>query len=463
MRHAIVTLLCAALIVALALAIGLLHGHVSLQLGSVSVDTSTPIALVVLAVLFVVLYVVVRLLGVLVRLPRDWRAWRQRRHRAQGDDAVTKALVALAAGDAPAARHEAARSRRRLGDTAQTLLLTAEAARLAEREPEAEAAFRILAARRDAAFLGLRGQFRLAMARQDFPAAAKLAAAAEVARPGGSWLRAERARLAARTGDWSGALALADSNAPKAALATAAANASQDPGAALKLAQVAWKADPGLVPAALAYATRLRAAGKERQAQAVIRQSWARAPHPDLAAFSLGQVGGQAPPGAVTQGGAEVPAGAVAQTGAVAQAGSVAQTGAVAQAGAVARSGAVAQVGAVAQPGEPLKQYQAAQRLTEGNPDHIESRLLLARAALTAGLTGEARRQAEAARAAGLDQRRLWLLLAEIEGDGDASRDALQHALVAEPDPTWRCTSCHTTQATWQPVCPVCGTVGGLR
>jgi HemY protein len=415
MRRVIVTLLCAALIVALALAIGLLHGHLSFQLGSISVETSTPIALVALAVLFVVLYVVVRLLGVLLRLPRDWRAWRQRRHRAQGDEAVTKALVALAAGDGPAARQQAARARRLLGDTAQTLLLTAEAARLAEREPEAEAAFRGLAARRDAAFLGLRGQFRLAMARQDFPAAAKLAAEAEAAHPGGSWLRAERARLAVRTGDWSGALALADSNAPKAALAAAAANASQDPGTALKLALVAWKADPGLAPAALAYATRLRAAGKERQAQAVIRQSWALAPHPDLAAFALAQ------------------------------------------------PGSLAQAGAHAQSGEPLKQYQAAQHLTEGNPDHVESRLLLARAALTAGLTGEARRQAEAARAAGLDQRRLWLLLAEIEGDGDASRDALQHALVAEPDPTWRCTSCHATQATWQPVCPVCGTVGGLR
>jgi len=85
-----------------------------------------------------------------------------------------------------------------------------------------------------------------------------------------------------RTGDWAGALALADANAPKAALATAAANATQDPGAALRLAQLAWKADPGLAPAALAYATRLRAAGKERRALAVIRQSWARAPHPDL-------------------------------------------------------------------------------------------------------------------------------------------------------------------------------------
>ena len=437
MRRAIVILLYSALIVALALAIGLLHGHLSFQVGNVSVETSTPIALVALAVLFVVLYVVLRLLAGLVRLPRYWRGRRHRRQRVRGDGAVTRALVALAAGDAPAARDEAARARRLLGDTAQTLLLTAEAARLAERQPEAEAAFRLLAARRDSAFLGLRGQFRLAIARQDFPAAATLAAAAEAARPGGAWLRAERARLAVRTGDWSGALALADSNAPKAALATAAANASQDPGIALKLARIARKADPGLAPAALAHAARLRAAGKERRAQSVIRQSWTVAPHPDLAAFAL------AAPDAAGNSGTLVESGTPS--------------------GALAQRLAVAQPGAVARPGEALKQYRAAQRLTKGNPDHVESHLLLARCALTAGLTGEARRQAEAARAAGLDQRRLWLLLAEIEGDSDAGRDALQHALVAEPDPTWRCTTCHATQTVWQPVCPVCGTVGGLR
>ena len=162
-----------------------------------------------------------------------------------------------------------------------------------------------------------------------------------------------------RSGDWAGALALADGGAPRAALATAAANATQDPGAALKLAEVAWKADPRLAPAALAYAWRPSAAGKERRGAGGDPAKLARALHPDLAAFALVEAG------------------------------------------------------------EPLKRIQAAQRLTEANPDHVESRLLLARAALTAGLTGEARRQAEGARAAGLDQRRVWLLLAEIEGDGD--------------------------------------------
>ncbi len=157
MRRAIVILLYSALIVALALAIGLLHGHLSFQVGNVSVETSTPIALVALAVLFVVLYVVLRLLAGLVRLPRYWRGRRHRRQRVRGDGAVTRALVALAAGDAPAARDEAARARRLLGDTAQTLLLTAEAARLAERQPEAEAAFRLLAARRDLRSLACAG------------------------------------------------------------------------------------------------------------------------------------------------------------------------------------------------------------------------------------------------------------------------------------------------------------------
>ncbi len=86
-------------------------------------------------------------------------------------------------------------------------------------------------------------------------------------------------------------------------------------------------------------------------------------------------------------------------------------------------------------------------------------------------MTGEARRHAEAARAGGLNQRRLWLQLAEIEeaegGDTEAGRtaqrDALRRAAAAEPDPVWSCAVCHTPQAAWHPACPVCGAPGALR
>jgi HemY protein len=320
-------------------------------------------------------------------------------------------LLALAAGETGDARREASRARRMLGDTPQTLLLAAEAGRIAGRDDEASASFRALAARDDAAFLGLRGLLRQAVERGDWTEAAALARQAEAAQPGAAWLRRERARLAVRAGNWSDALALADADTPKAALATAAAEVEADPARALRLAKQAWQDDPSLAPAALAYATRLRADGRDSRAQAAIRHSWSIAPHPDLATFAM----------------------APADDG--------------------------------------LSSMQAAQRLTEANPEHVESRLLLSRTALAAGLTGEARRHAEAARLAGVNQRRLWLLLAEIEeaegGDTEAGRlaqrDALRHAATADPDPQWRCNACHTAHASWHPTCPDCFTVGSLR
>jgi HemY protein len=317
----------------------------------------------------------------------------------------------LAAGDKADARREAGRARRWLGDTPQTLLLAAEAGRLAGRDDEAEDAFRRLADRPDAAFLGYRGLMRQALTRQDWTEAAALARQAEVVHPGAEWLRLQRARLAIRAGHWSEALDLADNETSRAALAAAAADAEQDAVRGTKLARLAWKADASLAPAALSYATRLRADGREARAQAVIRHSWALAPHPDPAAFALAPIS------------------------------------------------------------DRLARAQAAQRLAEANPEHAESRLLLARTALDAGLTGEARHQAMLARASGLNQRRLWLLLAEIEeaehGDTEAGRsaqrDALRQAAMADADPEWRCAECHTPHVSWYPACSACGAAGGLR
>jgi HemY protein len=317
---------------------------------------------------------------------------------------MTHTLLALAAGDTGDARREASRARRLLGDTPATLLLAAEAGRIAGRSDEAEAAFRTLADRSDAAFLGLRGLLRQAIERGDWTAAMTLARQAEAVQPGAAWLRRERARLAVRAGEWSDALALADADAPKAALATAAAQAMPDGVQGLRLARRAWQEDPSLAPAALEYAKRLRAAGRDARAQSVIRHSWSIAPHPELAEFALAPVT------------------------------------------------------------DPLARTQAAQRLTEANPTHAESRLVLARTALEAGLTGEARRHAEAAVAAGINQRRLWLLLAEIaEAEGGDQREALRRAATADPDPIWRCEACHTAHAAWHAACPDCFTVGSLR
>src|SRR6185437_10233192 len=144
----------------------------------------------------------------------------------------------------------------------------------------------------------------------------------------------ERAQLAIRAGHWAEAMELAEPDAPKAALAAATADAEPDPSRALRLARQAWKQDPTFAPAALAYAKRLRAEGRESRAQAVLAKTWQLAPHPDVAAFALAPVT------------------------------------------------------------DALARAQAAKRLTAQNPEHVESRILLARSALAAGLTGEARHPA---------------------------------------------------------------------
>ncbi len=411
MLRVLLALLVAAVVLAIAWFLAGLPGTITATIGQTTFEAAASVVALLLLLGFLVLYAIIRAIGGLWRLPRRLRARRVLSRRRAGDGASARALVALAAGETAEARREAARARRYLGDTAQTLLLGAEAGQRAGRQDEAEQAFRALTVRPDTAFLGYRGLLSQAMDRQDWTAAAALARQAEEAHPGALWLRTERARLAIRTGHWSDALALADAGTPKAALAAAAAAAEPDAGRATQLAKQAWQDDPSLTPAVLAYARRLRAAGREKRAQAVVRQAWALAPNPALASFVLEGMT------------------------------------------------------------DKLAGMQAAQRLVEGNPEHPESRFLLACSALAAGLTGEARRQADAAHAAGLNQQRLWLLLAEIEeeegGETEAGRraqrDALRRAATADPDPGWVCTVCHTPQPEWHPACPACGAAGAVR
>ena len=407
MRAAIRFLIIAAIVVAVAWAVSLLPGSVSAQFGDLTYEASTPVTVLLAAILFVLLYILFRLLGALFRSPRQLGARRARRTRARGDRAVTRALVALAAGDAVAARREAERVRASLGEQPVALLLAASAGRLAGREAEAETAFQALAARPDAAFLGLRGLLRQAIARGDLDGAADLARRAEAAQPGAAWLRTERLELALRTGAWQDALRLAppERSAQRAALGAAAADATSDANEARRLAKAAWDADPKFAPAALAYARRMREMGRERVVQEVLRRAWAAAPQPDLAEFAL-------------------------------------------------------------QPHrDPLVRVKAGKSFVQDAPNSADSHLLLARLALDAGLFGEARRYLDAAAATGLRERRLYVLkadLAEAEDDPTAARDALREAATAAPDPEWRCTVCGTAQPAWEPVCPACGSAGSL-
>lgn len=393
----------AVIVVAAALGLAALPGRVSAEIGTFTIDLPTSLAVLTIVLLAVLLHLLIGL----IRIPGRLAGLSLHRRRRQGDEAVTASLVALAAAEPGIARRQAARARKFLGDTPQTLLLAAEAGRLAGREEEATLALRALAARPQGAFLGFRGLLRQAIAREDWPEATELARKAEAANPGVSWLADERARVAIRGADWPEAMRLAKTSAARAALAVAASRTESDADRALTLARNAFEADPGLAPAAIAFAGQMRRIGREGRAQTVLAESWAIRPHPDVASFALA--------GAAT----------------------------------------------------PLDGVNHARTLAAANPTDPESFLLLARASLDAGLSGEARRHALLARDAGVNSRRVLPLLAAIEEKEDpnseAARDYLREAATADPDPVWRCMECHADSVEWHPACPSCHTPGSLR
>jgi HemY protein len=410
MWRVVLFLLAAAVTLYVAWELFWLPGTFSVSVGKYTLETSTALAIVAFVVLVLVVYALLRLLRWIFTTHVRVGAWGSRRRRVLGDAAVTRTLVAIAAGEPGVAVRESARARKMLGDTPQTLLLAAEAFRLAEREADATALYNILAARTDGALLGLRGLFRQAMNKENWAEAAQIARRAEEVHPAGAWLRDERAQLAVRTGNWAEAFRLSAPGQSRAALAVAAAQAETDARAGLRLAKQAWTEAPGFVPAALAYAQRLRAVGRDVKAFTVIRDTWRTNPQPELAEFWLTPIE------------------------------------------------------------DPSTRLREAGRLVAGNPDHPEAYLVLARACMQADLLEEARKQLDLAQQGGLNQKRVWLLLADLEaaerGETEsgrtALRDALRHAATAEADSGWHCEVCGTEQTAWLPACPVCHTAGRI-
>lgn len=410
MRRALFYLALLALGVAGVMAIARLRGAVELRLGEVDVDLSLSAFLLLLAALFGLLHLALAGLAALRRWPAEARARREAERRALGEAALTRTLVALAAGTAELARLEVARARRHLGDTPQTLMLAAEAERLAGREEAAAECFHALAARPEARFLGLRGLLRQAIQRGDWPTAQRLAREAEAAQPGAAWLRQERETLALRMRDWREALALSPPGAAQAPLALAAAAEEPDPARAAELERLAFQTDPAFTPAALAHAARLREGGSPRRARQVLEEAWKARPHPDLAAAYLE---GEA---------------------------------------------------------DALARVRAAEQLVHGAPKHPESRLLIGRLAIEAALTGRARQELEMLAASGEADRRVHLALAdleEFEGRGTPESRAAQArwlrlAATAAPEPRWHCTACGAEPKGWSPACPHCDATGTI-
>ncbi len=394
-------------------------GRVTIVWLGYRVDTSAAVLAALGLVIAVAAALAYRFWRFLRRAPREFVVARQMRRRARGYQALTQGMVAVAAGDPDEAQRSARRADALLSDPPLTLLLSAQAAQLNGDEQAAKRFFTQMLDRPDTAFLGVRGLLRQALDRSDTFEALRLALRARELRPDTAWVQSTLLDLQAQSGQWEQAeetlgrvqrMRLIDK--PTAARRRAAilvervalAEAGGNPEEALSLAQQAHKAAPGFEPAAAAAIRRLAAADRKRKAVRVAIEAWARAPHPDIAEAYL-----------------------------------------------------------TVHPGvDALERMRHLERLAAANPEHVESRLLLAEAAQQARLWGEARRHLAKLVESDTDApARACRLMAEIEkaenGDVAAAERWRARADLATPDAVWICEKCSAQALRWSACCGHCG------
>lgn len=417
MKKALLFIAKVALLVAVAVWIARHPGTVSIEWRGLVLDTSVGVlamALLLAALTGAVLYSIWRFV---TAGPGAFGRRRSGARRERGYLALTQGLVAVAAGDREAARRFAAKAETLLNDPPLTLLLSAQAAQLDGDEGAARGYFEAMLRRPETEFLGLRGLLTQALKEGDHAAAAKLARRAQALQPKAQWPAMALLELETREGRWiaaeealekavrAKAVAAADVPRHRAALLAERARIAAGQGRAeeaIGLAQRAHDLAPGLVPAAALLATLKAQAGNAKAARRAVENAWRLGPHPDLAE-AWGEAGG--------------PADALAR----------------------------------------VKRYEALVALT---PSALEGHLALARAAIAAGLWGEARNHLRIAQDAAPTARvfRLWAELVRAErGDGPEARDWLAKAAGAPPDPEWVCGACGSDHDSWSATCIRCG------
>lgn len=269
-------------------------GDVVLEWQNYQITTSVAV-LVAAALLFAGLVALLyRLWWTVLRMPGRLRRARRARRQRRGFEALSRGMVAVAAGDAEAARRQAQRADRYLDDPPLTMLLSAQAAQMQGDEKAAEKYFTALSERRPTEFLGVRGLLNQAIKRQDWDEALVLARRAYRINPKSEWVVKVLYDLQKRTNRWADAAVTVDEAARLNALPSGDPQQEkaeiyyqrsvQESGfEALKWARKAARERPSYVPAILRWAQLLIDENRHRKAVTVIEDAWQRTPDPELA------------------------------------------------------------------------------------------------------------------------------------------------------------------------------------
>ena len=381
-------------------------------------------ALIAALLLVVAIWLVMKLVGLVVAVLRflsgDETAisrYFDRNRERKGYQALAEGMIALASGEARVALSRARRAEKYLAAPALTSLLTAQAAELAGDGKAASEAYKALLGDDKTRFVGVRGLMLQKIAEGDSDTALKLAEKAFALKPRHAETQDILLRLQAGHADWKGARAtlgakLKAGTLPRdvfrrrnAVLALQEARAVIDEASSIEAREAAIEANrlsPDLIPAAALAARGYIAKGEAKYATRVLKKAWAAQPHPDLAA-------------------------------------------------------AFAEIVPDETASARLKRFKL---LTSIQPDHPETRMLLAELDLAAEDFPAARRALGDLATTHPTVRGLTIMAAIERGEGadDAVvRGWLARALTAPRGPQWCCDKCQAIHAQWGPVCDNCG------
>jgi HemY protein len=365
-------------------------GSVLIEWRQYRITTSVAFSLAAVVVSLLLFGLMSRLLLALRNMPRAMGHRKEQRQNRDGYAALRQALFAISSGDGRSASQQAKKAGTLLGDSAVSTLLAAQAAQVRGDTESASRHFSSLRSHPAAELSAIKGLLTEAEKRKDLDAALALAEKAYALSPNSDWVVNTLYDLRKRTGAWSDAAAVPvksdalrlvspdHATRERAELLhrqSLAASGSD----ALDWAKKAYTADPSFTPGVVCYAHLLIGAGKPRRAAEIIEESWKRYPAPEVADAYADAVNC----------------------------------------------------------GSALEKVQVMQRLAAYNPDHIESHLAIAVAALDANLWGEARKHL--APVVSVDPSpRVCRLMAAVEesenGDLTSARQWLTRAAGGESD-----------------------------
>lgn len=337
-----------------------------------------------------------------------------RRRQKRGLEALSGGMIAIGAGDQAAATRYALLARKSLPHEPLTHLLRAQAAQLSGDRATTRRIYEAMLASPETEQLGLRGLFLEAQKEGETEAALQFANRAQKVNPKLGWSSEAQFDLQCKQKDWAAALATlthakrsghidkASLDRKRAVLLAAQAQDAEEneTDKALGLALEAHNLAPDLVPAAAVAGRILASRGNTGKAAKVMQKTWARAPHPDLAAaYAHARVGDST-----------------------------------------------------------RDRLDRVRRLAALNPQSIESPIAVATTAIEARHFDEARKALEPLLTNRLTQR-VATLMARIEagdtGDKGKVREWLARAANAARDPVWFADGVISNR--WEPASPVTG------